>query len=449
MDRALAPRLLSWLGRPEIVGIDPERVGALSRALEAPDPPVAPGRWGALTGYEPGPPRRRLLQFDRRGNLIAAFRWRADGTLGWAKCVTAGGSWVGIEPGSATHPAWGTSDQVWLLDGSGPWTPRDRLTVFQSLDYGRLDFIPPLAEPRRLLPGAGTALLDLLAGLMKDQGATRVRYRGPYPTEQLFTALLESFRYDPTEADPLERFMDDGRLDWIPAPHERHHVAPGIWVQLRQEVDKVVVDGSAFYRTDWQGVMRREPRVVRREGDHVLCSLWALGRSVEDRLVLDRSGEVLETPSTRAPDRFPAAPLQPVWSPALAELIARESAPALGDSIRDVMHGLALEWSAVPGDLMRMDGKTIRLSRELRNAAVTWLGEAPPGAERAERAVQFVLEVARLLGPAVRILAQMRLEALGEEEQRRVFLDSGQGRETPALPESVGRLLALLASGTV
>src|SRR5206468_2622297 len=127
---------------------------------------------------------------------------------------------------------------------AGPWTPRKALTVFQSLDYERLDFIPPLAEPVRLLPGAGTALLDLLAGLMKDQGVTRVRYRGPYPTEQLFTALLESFRYDPAVTDPLGRFMDGGDLDWLPAPHERHQVAAGLSVQIRQEVDKVVVDGS-------------------------------------------------------------------------------------------------------------------------------------------------------------------------------------------------------------
>ncbi|PYO54199.1 MAG: hypothetical protein DMD83_22780, partial [Candidatus Rokuibacteriota bacterium] len=286
--------------------------------------------------------------------------------------------------------------------------------------------------------------LDLVAGLMKDQGVSRARYRGPYPTEQLFTALLESFRYDPALADPLERFMDGGRLDWLPAPHERHHVAPGISVQLRQELDKVVLGGAAFYRLDWQGVIRREPRVVRREGERAICSLWALGRSIEDRLVLDRSGEVLEAPAAE-PDRAPAAPLPPVWGPALGELIVRESAPALAASIREVVDGLALEWGAVAGDLTRADGARIRVSRRLRDSAIAWLAETPPGAGRAERAVQFALEVARLLGPTVRLVAQMRLEARSEEEQRRALLES-EG-EVP-LSDAVGRLLALIASGT-
>jgi hypothetical protein len=93
--------------------------------------------------------------------------------------------------------------------------------------------IPPLFAPARLPPGAGTAVLNLIAGLMKDQGVARVRYRGPYPTEQLFTALLECFRHDPALDDPLRRFMDEGDVDWLPAPHERHLVAPGVSVQLR------------------------------------------------------------------------------------------------------------------------------------------------------------------------------------------------------------------------
>jgi hypothetical protein len=131
---------------------------------------------------------------------------------------------------------------------------------------------------------------------MKDQGVARVRYRGPYPTEQLFTALLECFRHDPALDDALRRFMDADDVDWIPAPHERHLVAPGVSVQLRHQIDKVVLDGVAFYRRDWQGVIRHEPRVVREEGARVICSLWALGRSLEDRLTLDRSGEVQERP---------------------------------------------------------------------------------------------------------------------------------------------------------
>ena len=62
---------------------------------------------------------------------------------------------------------------------------------------------------------------------MKDHGVATVRYRGPYPTEQLFTALLECFRYAAGEGLPLERFLADGALDWHPAPFEAQHVRPG------------------------------------------------------------------------------------------------------------------------------------------------------------------------------------------------------------------------------
>ncbi len=441
MDRSLLPRLRSWLERDEIHSLDAERIGLLIHALDDADPPVSTGRWGTLIGYVPGPARRRLVQFDRRGHLIAAFTWRPDGTLHWARCRTAQGQWVGIDPRSTTHPGWGTSDRVWLLDRA--FVPREALTVFQALDYERLDVIPPLAHPRRLPAGAGTAILDLLAGLMKDQGVGRVRYRGPYPTEQLFTALLESFRYDPSVGDPLDRFMDGGALDWLPAPHERHHVTPSVTVQLRQEIDKVVMDGVTFYRRDWQAVTRREPRVVRSDGDRVVCSLWALGRAIEDPLVLDRSGEVIAVRSPAANDT-PPAPFPPVWAPALAELIARESAPALAGSIRDAMASLRLEWGSTAGDLLRVSGTSITVSRRLRDAAVAWIRDPTAGAERAERAVQFVLEVARLLGPTVRLLAQVRLEEADEDEQQRAFLEP----DPSPLPDSIGRLLTLVASGT-
>src|SRR5262245_47096892 len=443
MDHGLVPRLRSWLERPEIRALDPDRIGLLVQALDSADPPVAAGRWGSVIGYVPGSVRRRLVQFDRRGNLIAACSWRSDGALAWARCRTAHGLWVGIEPGTATHPGWGTSDRVCRLDASAPFLSRESLTVFQGLDYERLDAIPPLAHPRHLPPGPGTAILDLLAGLMKDQGVSHVRYRGPYPTEQLFTSLLESFRYDPSVGDPLDRFMDGGALDWLPAPHERHHVAPRTTVQLRHEIDKVVIEDLTFYRRDWQDVTRREPRVVRREDDRVVCSLWALDRSIEDRLVLDRSGEVLEAPAPTQ-DAAPPAPLPPVWAPALAELIARESAPALAESIREATASLSLEWGGAAGDLLRVDGATVRLNRQLRDVAVSWVRDAPAGTERAERAVQFVLEVARLLGPTVRLLAQVRLEEAGEDEQQRALHEDA----VSPLSESIGRLLRLIASGT-
>jgi hypothetical protein len=443
MDRALCERLAGWLERPDVRAIDAERIDALRAALDRPDPPMAAGRGGALVGYDPAFGRRRLVAFDRRGELVAAYRWARDGELATATCRTAHGAWIGIEPGAADHPAWGRSDRLWRLDGPAPWAPREPLTVFQALDYGRLELIPPLFEPARLPPGAGTAVLNLIAGLMKDQGVARVRYRGPYPTEQLFTALLESFRYDGAADDPLGSFMDGARLDWLPSPHELHGVAEGVSIQQRHEIDKVVVDGAAFYRERWQGVLRREPRVVRDDGDRVVCSLWAFGRPLEDRLVLDRAGEVLERPAPAA-DHSPPSPLPEVWAAALAELIGRESAPALAGPLRQAMPALLLEWGPVPGDLVSVDGWTVRLSRRLRDAGTAWVREVT-GPARAQRAIAFVLEIARLLAPVARLRAQDELALLDPDAQARAL--AAEGEPPGPLSASVRRLLALVAGG--
>jgi len=443
MEPAHIERLAHALQEPEIAACDPARTAELARSLREADPPASAGRHGALVGYVPGS-RRRLLELDRQGRLLAFFAWQSDGRLGWAKCRSSDGRWLGIEPGAGHEGAWGPSDQIWLLDAGAPWRPIEQVTIFAALDYERLDRIPPLADPRRLGPGAGTALLNLLAGLMKDQGAARVRYAGPYPTEQLFTSLLESFRYAADAADPLERFSA-GELDWIPAPHERHEVAPGVWVQLRHQVEKVVVSGVPFYRRQWQGIERREPRVVRAEGDRIVCSLWALGRSLEERLALTPGGELIER-FVAAPDTRPPAPLAPLWSTALGAVIARESAPPLASAIAEVMSGLALAWGPVPGDLVAFDGARVTISRKLKDAADDWIARGARGPERAERAAALVLEVARLLAPAVRLRAQQALEALSEEEQLQCWHAATDAAAAPLDP-AAGRLVALIAAG--
>ena len=430
------------LARPDVAAHDPARVAALAAALDGGDPPVTAGRHGSLVGYAPGPRRRRLVELDRRDQVVAAFVWREDGRLDWARCRAADGRRIGIEAGGGRHPAWGVADQAWLLGEA--WEPLERLTTFEPLDYERLDHVPPLAEPRRLGAGAGTALLNLIAALMKDQGAARVRYTGPYPTEQLFTALLESFRYDPAATTPLERFLAGEPLDWLPAPHERHEVAPGVWIQARHEVEKVVAGGRTFYRQRWQDVERREPRLLRTDGDRLVCSLWALGRAIEDVLTLDARGEVLQAPAPASDPRAPA-PMPPIWPAAVGSLIARESAAPLAGAIDEVMGGLTLEWGPVPGDLVVVDDRRARIARRLRDAAEDWIRAAPPGPERENRAAAFVLEIGRLLGPAIRLAAQIRLEALPETEQLRLLQEAANS-PPPPLPPSVGRLISLLAT---
>jgi hypothetical protein len=446
MDRARVERMAHALEDPGLLAHDPERLGALRRALESPDPPLATGRHGALVGYTDAGPRRRLLELDRRGHLVAAYRWRDDGGLAWAKCRTPHGDWIGVEPGAGAPAAWGASDALHRLEPGGPWRPREVITVFQSVDWARLEWIPPLAAPQRLPPGAGTAVLNLLAGLMKDQGLARARYRGPYPSESLFTALLECFRVDPDEPAPLERFFAGDGPDWLPAPHERHWVADDVCVHLRQDVEKAVLGGVPFHRTEWQGIGRREPRVIRVEGERRVCALWALGRVLEERLVLDHHGDVLHAPPARD-DGPPPAPFAPVWRPALAALLAREGAPVLAGPLADALSALALEWGPIPGDLLRMDGDTLRVRRQLLDVGLAWIRDAEAGPTRSERAGVLALEVARLLGPELRRRAQARLEALSPETQQRAW-EAAEAAPPPALGEPVGKLLAHLARGT-
>src|SRR5262249_51757773 len=139
MDTASARRLAQWLERADVTAFDPERVAALRAALDRADPPSTAGRGGAGVGYDPAAPRRRMVEFDRRGALVAAYRWALDGGLLRAKCLSADGAWIGIEPGAASHPAWGVSDRLWRLRAGEAWAPEQPVTLFQALDYQRLD----------------------------------------------------------------------------------------------------------------------------------------------------------------------------------------------------------------------------------------------------------------------------------------------------------------------
>src|SRR5207237_1665056 len=278
---------------------------------------------------------------DRHGAPLSALEWSPDGRLGRAAVRLPDGAWVAIEPGAAAPGPWGASDGLTLYGNP--------LTRFAAVDWTRVDRIPPLAEPARLPAGAGTALFNLLARLAGEQGVGVVRYDAPYPTEALFLALLESFRYVPTDApDPSAAFAS-GALAWTPAPHEVTIERDGIWVQQRARIEKVVAGGRVYYRPDWQGVRRRAPRAVR-DADHtVRASLVVLGRVVEDHVVLATDGRVLDTP---APPEDPAEmlPLAPEIVAGLIALVVATSAPALGPGLGPTAREAPVAWGPVPGD---------------------------------------------------------------------------------------------------
>lgn len=421
MDVVLRQRLLDWLGDPALAVHDPETVSRLGSALGAGQDSgwsVKVGRHGtvsfsALTG--PSGPSCPVLELDRHGNLLTVAAWdKADG-LRRAKLRLPDGRWVGIEPRSADSPLWGGSDRLWLLDDGAPFRRVEELSLFQAVEYRGVEAIPPLAEPHRLPPGAGTAVLNFLASLLVDQGCPRVFYRGPYATEQLFTALLESFRYDPAVASPLDQFRESD-LAWTPAPHERRFLPGGIYVQLREGVEKVVFRGKAYYRRQWQSVIRREPRVIREDEGRVICSLWALGAPVEDHLILEVDGEAVEIPEPR-PEAGDAEPLSPAWLSALGALLAQQSAPALGPWLGEALRAARLEWGPVAGDLVAVNGERLVLSLKLPRLFRRRLAECNTQAERLRLALALVQEAAGLLGPTLRLRAQAILAALPEAIQ--------------------------------
>jgi YD repeat-containing protein len=339
---------------------------------------------------------------DRHGGVVSELTWTPEGRLRRAAVRLPDDSWVTVEPGAGKPGPWGASDE--LRHGGVV------LTGFQALDWARIERIPPLAEPARLPPGAGTAVLNLIARLAAAQGAGALRYDAPYPTEQLFLALLESFRWtDCDGGDPLAAFMT-GTLAWIPAPHARAFEPGGVYVQRRERIEKVVAEGRAFYRPDWQGVARRAPRIVRDEDSTVRASLQALGIVLEDNAVLEADGTVLARPRPPA-DPADVRPLSPALVSGLVAVVVAGSAPALGASIRRAAAGIAFEWGPVAADLIEQAPARIRLSPRLLRALRTVLARAGSRRERMGGALAALGEAADLAGDALRRRAQAALAA--------------------------------------
>ncbi|MBI1737543.1 MAG: hypothetical protein HYR51_20420 [Candidatus Rokubacteria bacterium] len=291
------------------------------------------------------------------------------------------------------------------------------LAEFAALDYASIGEIPALADPARLPPGAGTTVLNLPAGLALDGERRALPYRGPYPTEQLFLALLESFRYvGGAGDDPLAAFAA-GALAWDPAPHERRVERDGVVVQLRDRVEKVVWGRRTYYRPDWQTVGRHAPRRVRDAGRDVVCSLWILGAPIEDHLRLTRHGALLD----------------------------------IAPFVRETGRALSLEWGAVVGDLLAVDGSAMRISTRVRAAAIERLAVAGDRAGRVAYAFALVGELAALVGDALRGDAQALLAGRPAEEQEAALAvvdDPGRAVAAAAIGRGVEALLTDLGAAT-
>ncbi|MEX2147896.1 MAG: hypothetical protein WED01_12870 [Candidatus Rokuibacteriota bacterium] len=347
---------------------------------------------------------RRLRDVDDDGRPTAVLRWRAPGGLERACIRLPGGAWVRVEPGAGHDPVYGPVDRVRWGGGEAD------TTVFTALEYEAVDRIPVLAEPARLPAGAGTAVLNVVAALAADQRRATLAYDGPYPTEHLFLALLECFRYAPAHVpDPLAAFTA-GTLGWAPAPHDRHFDGAGVYVQRRERVDKVVARGVAYYREDWQAVRRHAARRLRDDGDVVRAGLWALGEPVAEHLILTRAGDVLEILEPPAPPPARARMADEIVA-GMVGIVMAQSAPALAPSIAGAARGLPVQWGLVPRDLIAFDGG-LTISLALRAVIARRLRQAAGRRARVELAFAALAELAMLAGDHLRRLAQARLAGL-------------------------------------
>jgi hypothetical protein len=322
-------------------------------------------------------------------------------------------------------------------------------------------------------------VLNLLAGLAGDQGSGPLAYRGPYPTEQLFWALVESFRFDGGHGAPVASFTEsaettfrdggrdggqDGGRDggapvepvrWIPAPHERRLVVPGLVVFLRDGVEKLVWEDRAYRRSEVQGLGRREHRVLRRvtfegdEGPRLAASLWALDRPIEDHFVLNEAGDVVAGPFADEAEPVEQVPLTAPWRDALARLLPLEATPLLAGAIAATWPGLHLVWGPVPRDLVAVEGQTLRLSWRLCRAyRAAWASSAPN--ERRALARLLVRDVLGLLGDPVRRAATSWVAALPLDAQEAELAAAGTTDRTAAAARALGpldQLLTALESG--
>jgi len=385
---------------------------------------------------------RRLRERDRHGAAVATLAWGDDDRLAEAAVRLPDGSWLGVTPRAGSDPAWGASDVV-HRDGAA-------LTAFAAVEWAAIEAIPPLAEPARLPPGGGTAILNLIAGLAADQQRGPLAYRGPYPTEQLFLALLQSFRFEPAPAEtsvllnvggdetspptappvciapegaydsmgdthPLEFFFAN-RLLWRPDPHVRTFDPSGVYVQSRERVERVVWRGRSYSRADWQGVELRPSHRVRDEGERVVCSLWALDTAVEDHVVLTPAGDVVETRAAAAADEA-ARPLSAVTAAGLVAVVIAASAAPLARAIREVADDTVFEWAPLAGDLAVLHDRRARVSTALLRTLASRLAATPSRAARVRLGFAALAEAAQALGDGLRARGQARLAAAGAAAQ--------------------------------
>jgi hypothetical protein len=404
--------------------------------------------------------RLRLASFDRHGRLLLLLHWAPEGKLTHFKVRGLDGRFLGVMRSAATHLGWGESDSVWLLDGEEGFSLDRTLTLFRTVQYEDLDFLPPLDNPATLPAGGGSTVLNVLALLAQDQGKLVLRYRGPYPSDRLFVTLRESFRYSGEPGAIRERFtegvettalqleMKEANVDWAPHPHERYFPAAHTCVQFRDGIEKIYDRGTIYYRSD----LTTEAYAVwlrRREEDRpqYVTGLKMLGQALESHVVFDETGEIVERlPVKRDWDVRGGVQLSEEWKAMLARLISAESSSLLRTALWPEMEQLSFFWTPLRGRLWTVEGNEVFLHAGIAAVYREALARTKSAGERLLLAARFTSELARLIGPLIRARAQEKLSGLSSQDQQVALLFAGSG--THGLTDNeLRKFLTRLAQG--
>ena len=331
---------------------------------------------------------------DRRDHVLATLTWDGDRLDHVAIAVRPAATGPAAEDtlliaGRAYHHAvLGPATAIERRTAAG--APRVALASMAAIDWARPGRIPAIDAPRALPAGAGTMVLDLIALAASRAGVASVRYDGPYPTHALWTSLRQCFEPSgPERAFPA--------VDLAPAPSERVWLDDRIWIQLRERLERVAIDGRDF------GAPPAARRLVP-DGDEGgwAAELWIGDARWAQVARFDARGELVAGP--HEPPELDSNVLGHDFPPplraALADLVAGDSTPALGASIRAIVTGAPMRWAHTGLDLARADGDAILIH------AILWDRLAPLGMDR------LALGLAEAIGPVARHLAQDRLAAL-------------------------------------
>jgi hypothetical protein len=331
---------------------------------------------------------------DRRDHTLATLTWDDGGRAELviparpAAPAPAGEDRLLVSGRLHEHPVLGPAHLI--EHQAAPGAPRVPVASMAAIDWARPGRIPAIDDPGELPAGTGSMVLDLTALAASFAELPALRYDGPYPTRALWRSLAQCFH----PSGPEDAFPE---VDLAPAPFERVWLDERIWIQLRDRLERVAIDGRDY----------TAPPAVRRlvpDGDDGgwAAEIWIGDARWHQVARFDVRGELVTGPddppaldSSVLDHDFPA-PLRA----ALADLIADTAAPALGDSIRAVVTGTPLRWADTRLDLARAKGDAILVH------AVLWDRLAPLGMER------LALGLAEAIGPVARRLAQDRLAAL-------------------------------------